>query len=151
MNGLKGLTAYLLERELVPQEQLESYSEQVDLHLVWAETERGLHMGDMRYRAVFNLERFNGHPGRLMALVGSWLETHDPDRHRHDLAAPAFAIEPLDLGNDLFDVELVLDFVEPQYLAEDDNGEIQAFGSTWSFIPFDLWLAEQGEVVRRGQ
>lgn len=151
MNGLKGLTAYLLERELVPPEQLESYSEQVDLHLVWALTERGLHMGDMRYRAVVSLERFSGHPGRLMALVGSWLETHDPERHQHDLLAPAFMIDPLDLDNDLFDVELVLDFVEPQYLTEDDNGEIEAFGSTWSFIPFDLWLAEQGEVTCRGQ
>ncbi|MEZ7176029.1 phage tail protein [Pseudomonas mosselii] len=151
MNQLKALTAYLLERELVPPEQLEAWSEQVDLQLVWAETEHGLQMGNMRYRAVFDFERFTGHPGRLMALVGSWLETHDPERHRFELAAPAFNVEPLDLDNDLFDVELVLDFVEPQYLAEDDAGEIEAFGKTWSFVPFDLWVAERGEVASHGQ
>lgn len=147
MIRLKALTAYLVDRQLVPQEQIESWSEQVDLQLVWNETEQGLQMGNMRYRAVISLERFNGHPGRLMALVGSWLETNDPDRHRFDLAQPAFAVEPLDLSNDLFDVELVLDFVEPQYLAEDVEGEILAFGRTWSFVPFDLWVAEHGDLT----
>ncbi|SEH99661.1 phage tail protein [Pseudomonas asplenii] len=146
MIRLKALTAYLVDRQLVPQEQLDSWTEQVGLQLTWADTEKGLQMGNMRYRAVISLERFNDHPGRLMALVGSWLETNDPDRHRFDLAAPEFSVEPLDLANDLFDVELVLEFVEPQYLAEDPDGEVLAFGRTWSFVPFDLWVAEHGDV-----
>lgn len=150
MIQLKALTTYLLDRQLVAPEQLDSWSEQVDLFLLWRLCEQGLHMSNMRYRAVFSLERFSGSPARLMALVGSWLETHDPDRDKHDLPSPAFAIEPLDLGNDLFDVDLVLEFVEPQYLAEDPDGEIDAFGKTWSFIPFDLWIAEQGEVTSHG-
>ncbi|MCY1458616.1 P2 phage tail completion protein R (GpR) [compost metagenome] len=104
-------------------------------------------MGDMRYRAVIIMESFNDHPGRLMALVGSWLASHDPDRDE-DLAAPAFAIEMLD--QDLADVEITLEFVEPQYLAEDPAGEIEAFDTTWSFIPFDLWVAESGEVATHG-
>ena len=150
MIQLKALTAYLLDRQLVMPEQLDSWSDQVNLELLWRESERGLHMSNMRYRAVLELERFNGSPARLMALVGSWLETHDPDRDQHHLPAPTFAIEPLDLGHDLFDVELVLEFVEPQYLAEDPDGEIEAFDKTWSLIPFDLWIAEQGEVVSHG-
>lgn len=149
MIQLQALTAFLTERRLVLPEQLDSWTEQVDLVLVWNEGERGLHMGNMRYRAVFVLERFADHPGRLMALVGSWLETNDPDRDRHNLAAPTFNIEPLD--NDLFDVELTLEFVEPQYLAPDPVGEIVAFGKTWSFVPFDLWIAEQGEVTGSGE
>lgn len=150
MIQLKALSAHLLDRHLVAPEQFDSWSEQVELFLLWRESERGLHMSNMRYRAVFSLERFTGSPARLMALVGSWLETHDPDRNKHDLPAPAFAIEPLDLGHDLFDVDLVLEFVEPQYLSEDPDGEIEAFGKTWSFIPFDLWIAEQGEVASHG-
>lgn len=148
MIQLQALTAYLTERRLVAPEQLDSWTEQVDLALIWSEGERGLHMGNMRYRAVFVLERFADHPGRLMALVGSWLENHDPDRDRHDLPAPSFNVEPLD--NDLFDVELTLEFVEPQYLTTDPAGEIEAFGKTWSFVPFDLWVAEQGEVTGNG-
>ena len=151
MIQLQALTAHLVDRQLVAPEQFDSWCEQVDLVLVWRLDERGLHMGNMRYRAVFSLERFNGSPARLMALVGSWLETHDPDRDKHELPAPAFAIEPLDLGTELFDVELVLEFVEPLYLAEDPDGEIEAFDKTWSFIPFDLWVAEQGEVVSHGE
>ncbi|WP_339531557.1 phage tail protein [Pseudomonas mucidolens] len=144
MIQLKALTAYLMARNLVAPEQFDSWTEQVSLELIWKPDRDGLHMSDMRYRAVFALERFTDHPARLMALVGSWLETHDPYRHRHDLPAPLFAVEPLDA--DSFDVELALEFIEPQYLAEDPTGEIEAFGKTWAFIPFDLWTAEQGEV-----
>ena len=147
MNKLRALTTFLIERELVLPEQLDSFTDQVNLELIWKPDVAGLHMGDMRYRAVIIMERFADHPGRLMALVGSWLASNDPDRDE-DLAAPAFAIEMLD--QDLADVEITLEFVEPQYLAEDPAGEIEAFDTTWSFIPFDLWVAEQGEVATHG-
>lgn len=151
MNKLKALTAHLIDRQLVQPEQLDSWTEQVALVHIWKETELGLHMGNMRYRAVVSFERFQDHPGRLMALVGSWLETNDPDRDRYDLPEPTFDIEPIDLANDLFDVDLVLELVDPLYLSEDPAGEFEAFGKTWSFKPFDLWVAESGEVVSRGQ
>jgi len=149
MIQLQALTAYLMARNLVPPEQFDSWTEQVSLELIWKPDRDGLHMADMRYRAVFSLERFTGHPARLMALVGSWLETHDTDRDRHELPAPMFTVEPLD--QDSFDVELSLEFVEPQYLAEDPAGEIEAFGKTWAFVPFDLWIAEHGEVGSNGR
>lgn len=148
MTKLQALTAYLIDRRLVASEQLDSYTEQVKLTLVWKEGTSGLHLGDMRYRAVISFERFAENPARLMALVGSWLETHDQDRSRKDLPGPDFQIEPLD--NDLFDVDLVLEFVEPQHLTEEPGGEIEAFGKTWAFVPFDLWVAQEGEVVSRG-
>ncbi|AZD52217.1 hypothetical protein C4K19_0399 [Pseudomonas chlororaphis subsp. aurantiaca] len=149
MTKLKALTAYLLERRLVEPEQLDSWTEQVTLELVWKPDLDGMHLGDMRYRAALVLERFADHPARLMALIGSWLETHDPERDRHALPAPLFAVEPQD--NDLFDVDITLEFVESLYLAEDDAGEIQALGKTWSFKPYDLWIAEKGEVASHGQ
>jgi hypothetical protein len=147
VNKLRALTTFLLERRLVAPEQLDSWAEQVTLNLTWKPDLDGLHLGDMRYRAVIVMERFADHPGRLMALLGSWLENHDPDRD-DDLPAPTFDIEQLD--NDLADVELTLEFVEPQYLAEADDGEIEAFGKRWAFVPFDLWIAEHGEVASHG-
>lgn len=145
MNKLRALTQFLLERRLVTAEQLDSWAEQVTLDLIWKDDLDGLHLGDMRYRAVIVLERFADHPGRLMALVGSWLENHDASRTDHALSAPTFDIEQLD--PDLADVELSLEFVEPQYLAEQADGEIEAFGRRWAFVPFDLWVAERGEVA----
>jgi hypothetical protein len=142
---LRALTTFLLERNLVLPEQLDSWADQVTLDLIWKPDVDGLHMGDMRYRATIILERFTDHPGRLMALLGSWLEGHDDNRDRQELPSPNFEIEPLD--SDLFDVEISLEFVEPQYLAEQDDGEIEAFGKRWAFVPFDLWVAEQGEVT----
>ncbi len=142
MNKLRALTAYLIERRLVPAEQLDSFAEQVSLALVWKPEERGLRLGDMRYRAVVILERLADHPARLMALVGSWLENNDQDRD--GLPDPVFDVEQMD--RDLADVELAVEFVEPVHLAEDPAGEIEAFGQRWAFVPFDLWIAEHGEV-----
>ena len=147
MNKLKALTTYLIERNLVMPEQLDSWANQVTLDLIWKPDVKGLHFADMRYSAAIVLERFADEPGRLMALLGSWLESHD--RNRDGLPALTFAIDMLD--NDLADVEITVDFVEPQYLAEDPDGEIEAFGQTWSFIPFDLWIAEEGEVGSHGR
>ena len=146
MTKLKALTAYLIERQLVLAEQLDSWTDQVNLELIWKPDTGGMRMGDMNYTATIVLERFADHPGRLMALVGSWLETNDADRD--DLPAVQFDISMLD--DDLADVDIKLEFSEPQYLAEDPDGEIVAFGKTWSFIPFDLWVAERGEVTGDG-
>jgi len=143
---LRALTTHLIERRLVEPEQLDSWTDQVNLELIWKPDLDGLRMGDMRYSATIALERFADHPGRLMALVGSWLEGNDQDRD--DLPAAKFDITMLD--NDLADVDITLEFNEPQYLAEDPAGEIEAFGKTWAFVPFDLWIAEHGEVGSRG-
>lgn len=147
MIKLQALTAYLIERRLVLPEQLDSWTNQVNLVLIWKPDIGGMRMGDMRYSVTIALERFADHPGRLMALVGSWLETHDQDRD--DLPAAQFDITMLD--GDLADVDITLEFVEPQYLAEDPTGEIEAFGKTWAFVPFDLWVAEHGEVSSHGR
>jgi len=143
---LQALTAYLIERQLVAPEQLDSWTDQVNLELVWKPDTKGMHMGDMNYSATIVLERFADNPARLMALVGSWLENKDEDRD--GLPATVFDITMLD--NDLADVDIKLQFSEPQYLTEDPDGEIEAFGQTWAFVPFELWVAEQGEVTSDG-
>lgn len=146
MIKLQALTAYLIERQLVAPEQLDSWTDQVQLELVWKPDTKGMRMGDMNYSATIVLERFADNPARLMALVGSWLENNDEDRD--GLTATVFDITMLD--NDLADVDIKLQFSEPQYLTEDPTGEIEAFGQTWAFVPFELWVAEKGEVTGDG-
>ena len=146
MIKLKALTAYLIERELVAPEQLDSWTDQVQLELIWKPDTKGMHMGDMNYSATIVLERFADNPARLMALVVSWLENNDEDRD--GLPATVFDITMLD--NDLAAVDIKLQFSEPQYLTEDPDGEIEAFGQTWAFVPFELWVAEKGEVTGDG-
>lgn len=144
MDKLRALTRDLVDRFLVPSEQLDSWAEQITLTLMWKPTEQGLHMGDMRYRAVIVIARFADNPGRLMALLGSWLEVNDPGREDDQLSSPVFEIDQI--TPDVADIELQLDFVEPLHLAESDDGEINAFNKRWAFVPFDLWVAEQGNV-----
>ena len=147
MKKLQARTRYLIERRLVMPEQLDSWANQISLELIWKPDVKGLHFADMRYSAAIVLERFADEPGRLMALLGSWLENHDRDRD--GLPSMTFAIDMLD--SDLADVEVTVEFVEPQYLAEDPAGEIEAFDQTWAFVPFDLWIAEEGEVGSHGR
>lgn len=150
MNQLKALTTYLLDHRLVPPEQLQAWAQQLDLQLAWTQTEQGLHMGNLRYRAQFDFTGFSDHPARLMALAGSWLEAHDPGRHLFALPTPTLSVKRTPADNDLFDVSLALEFVEPLYLTEDSAGEIEVFGKTWSSQPHPLWIAEQGEVALAG-
>lgn len=145
MEKLRALTKYLIEHRVVVAEQLESCAEQVNLTLVWKPEELGLHMGDMRYRALIYLERFTENPARLMALLGTWLVNNDPDRHLDELPAPTFDIEQMD--PDTSDVEITVEFIEPLHLTESADGEFEAFGTTWALEPFDLWIAERGEVL----
>ena len=144
MNKLRALSRDLADRFMVPSEQFDSWAEQVTLTLIWKPAEQGLHMGDMRYRAVIVIARFADSPGRLMALLASWLEVNDPGREDHTLSAPVFEIDQI--TPDVADIELQLDFIEPLHLAESEDGEINAFGKHWAFVPFDLWVAEQGSV-----
>ena len=148
MIKLIALTQFLKERQVAPSGQIDSWADQVNLDLIWKPDVDGMRMGDMRYSATIVLERFDDHPSRLMALVGSWLEANDPNRDRDELPAPKFDISMLD--NDLADVDITLEFNEPLYLAEDPAGEIEAHGKTWAFVPFDLWIAEHGEVGSNG-
>ena len=108
MIKLIALTKYLKERQLVLPEQLDSWTNQVNLELIWKPDVDGMRMGDMRYSATIAFERFADHPGRLMALVGSWLEVNDPSRDRDELPAPKFDVDMLD--NDLADVDITLEF-----------------------------------------
>jgi hypothetical protein len=143
---LRALTKYLIERKLVAPEQLDSWTDQVQVELIWKPDVKGMHMGDMTYGVTIAVERFADNPARLFALVGSWLEANDEDRD----GLPAVVFDVVMLDNDLADVDIKLSFTEAQYLAEDPEGEIKAYGKSWSFIPFDLWIAESGEVTGHG-
>ncbi|PTC00615.1 phage tail protein [Thalassospira xiamenensis] len=143
MIKLQALTRYLIERQLVLPEQLDSWTDQVQMELIWKPGEQGMHMGDMRYTATIVVERFADQPVRLFALVGSWLEENDKDRE--DLPAVTFEVTMLD--NDLADVDIKVQFIEPQHLVEDAAGEIKVLGRTWTLAPYELWVAEEGEVT----
>ncbi|BAP43924.1 putative uncharacterized protein [Pseudomonas sp. StFLB209] len=147
MNKLRFLTDYLKSFNFVLPEQFDSWVSDATQELVWKPDENGMFMGDMSYTAHFSMDDYSGHPARLMALLGSWLETHDD---RDGMDDPVFAIDVTDLAQNLSDVTISIKFVEAQYLTEDPDGEVPAFGKRWSIKPYDLWVAEQGEVVRNG-
>ena len=143
MIKLQALTDYLGSHALVPPEQLDSRVDQASLKLVWEPGINGMYMGDINYSATIALQGFAGQTQRLVALIGSWLESHDGDRGNFPDVEFNFAV----VGKNVADINIKLQFTEAQYLTEDPVGEIEVFGKTWSFSPFELWVAEKGEVV----
>ncbi|BES69722.1 hypothetical protein RE428_07850 [Marinobacter nanhaiticus D15-8W] len=112
-----------------------------------SETELGWHLADWKYRAALVFERIpSNSAGLLLALVQAWLSDHDPEREDAGLDAPQGQVDMND-GNKFADLELTLDFMDPIYLVEAEDGPITWQGRQYEFGDYDLWVAEQGDVT----
>lgn len=150
MSKLQQITADLEQRLPllnVKKEQFESWQEDGTLEPGGRqETEQGVHLLDWKYRAVLCFERIPArHAGLLLAFVQAWLDDHDPDREDRPLPAPEGQID-MDDKHNLADVEITVDFIDPVYVVEDDNGLIDWDGRKWTFGDYDLWIAEAAVV-----
>ena len=109
------------------------------------ETCLGIHVLDYSYTAIFMFEHMSAkHAGLLMVLVKTWLDNNDPDRYDMDLALPEIDIDTID--NDVepqpCDVVLAVEFKDPVFIVQDENGVIEWYGKKYSFGDYDLMTAE---------
>lgn len=143
MLKLQRLTQYLLSHDMVRLEQVDSVAQAGTLVPDLKDTESGLRIGFWRYTGVIEMERYKGQPEYLMAVVLTWLHGNDTDRE--DLSQPGFDIDPPnDNGADL---DITVEFQEPVYLVEDENGPFEVNGERYGLGDYDLWIAEKGEVT----
>lgn len=145
MKQLIALTKYLKERAIVPPEQLNSWAENMTTQLLFKETINGLECTRAKYTAFFEIERYQGDAQRLAALVITWLqENAQPDHDHNDRPAAEWNI--IYLGDELFDIELSIDFTESIYLTPDQAGEISYLGKRWSLGENPAHYATSGTV-----
>lgn len=110
------------------------------------ETTEGWHLTDLHYRGVFLVERMPQQSAIMLILhCRAWLDDNDDTRDRYRLPDPDAALVPLDASG-LVDLILTVDFVDPVFLAEAENGEIAWNGRRFAPVDFDLWIAERGRV-----
>lgn len=103
----------------------------------------GAILGYLSYQAVYTLEALpfrECDPAVLLATVMAWLQDHDPERERFELADPEFRIEPNDEHS--ADLEVQIDFIEPLRLTPDEQGPVRWAGRRWAVMPYALWVAE---------
>jgi len=112
-------------------------------------SEQGLHFMNLHYRGVIWVDEMpQKHVGLLLCLVWCWLLENDDTRDTYSLDDPEFDIVEMD--NKLCNVEIAIDFVDPFYLTETENGPIEFNGKTYDDGEFDLWIAETGTVIHDG-
>jgi hypothetical protein len=147
MKLLNLLTQYFIDTGICDPELLESFAEDMTLAYIGKEDENGLRICDVKYTAQFYIERYNQHPGLLMAAVVVWLRDNDPYRADENLGDPSAVMDLVDDGT--AEVNFTIEFCEPVYLIEDaDVGVISFNGRLWAFGDFAPDVAETAIVSR---
>lgn len=116
------------------------------------ETTEGWHLTNFRYRGVILVERIEQQKAVMLMLhCRAWLDDHDDTRDDYKLPDPEINLVPLDGGAEdsaggLVDVMMTIEFVDPVYIAEAENGAIEWNGRNFAPVAYDLWIAERGTV-----
>lgn len=145
---LQGLLQHL--KSVLPTRQhkhIECWME--DLELITGAKNQGLgaDIGQISYTASFSFERFpfkEIDPAVIMANVIAWLEDNDTQRETYELNDPSFDVTPT--SDTTVEMTLDIEFIEPLMVVQDDAGQITWRGQQWALAPYEIWVAEHGEV-----
>lgn len=145
---LQGLVQHL--NRVLPKRQhkhIECWMEDLELLTGSKNQGHGSDIGYISYNASFSFERFpfkEIDPAIVMANVLAWIEDFDQHRERFELNDPSFDVEPSSDTTVLMTLEI--EFIEPLMVVEDLNGQILWQGKQWALAPYEVWVAEHGEV-----
>lgn len=145
---LQGLAQRL--NQIIPERQhkhIECWMENVELMLCPKNQGLGRDIGLISYSAVFSFERFpfkKIDPAMVIANVMAWLMDNDVHRDKFNLNDPSFDVESE--SDDTVVMSLELEFVEPLMVVEDADGLIYWDEKQWSLAPYEVWVAEYGDV-----
>lgn len=138
---LKAITQYLLDKGVSSSEQFDSVIENARLDLSSVNQGNGMVIGYFIYDATIFIERFSNEPALLFAHVSSWLQTNDDNRESLELEDPTIDID--NPTTKTADVEINIPFSEEISLIQDDNGDIDFNGTTWSIAPVPVDIANE--------
>lgn len=154
MKKLIALTTYLKSCHFVAPEHFESWVEDAQTPLLFDDHEHGLECTRLTYTGHFYLERYTGNAQELMATINCWLMEFDEGvdnlRMREELNPPSYNITPNDDALNAFDIDITIEFIERIFLVEDALGPYAYRGRHWKIGDYDLWVAEQANVIANG-
>ena len=146
---LKALTAAI--KDALPEKcrrGLDSWMENGTIQLCPKDQGQGVDVGRLQYDAVIYIERLpfrETDPATVLAIVAGWLQDHDDEREGLELPDPTYAVTPDD--DNTADLEITVTFSEPLRLLPDVNGPVRYDGQRYTVAPYEIWVAEHGELT----
>ncbi len=132
---LQRLTEYLLSKDFVPKENLESWVELCTDIPASVDLGHCYQLCRLHYRCSLYIERYIGDSRLITAWIAAWLKDHDPDRDYDRLPDPDIDIQILDASGTQWDVDVSIEFIEPVLIEPDElNGNIDWNGRKWRLI-----------------
>lgn len=144
LQKLQALTAFLIEKNLVDENQIDSWMENGKIEATDKNLGNGIRVCRFRYDAVISIERFSTDEKLLLALVCVWLMDNDPEREDDEL--PAADIE-VDIADDsTAEIEIKVMFIENIDLVEEPSGRVNYSGKNWAVNSVGIDIANEGAV-----
>lgn len=126
---LAQFTAFIIQQNLVDENQIESWMENGKMVPASKNTGEGYLVCRFQYDAIFSIEGFTGDSALLIALISTWLTDNDPTRDDDNLSPPDIDVDIIDRNS--VDVEIAVQFREDIEIVANDNGPIAFDGRRW--------------------
>jgi hypothetical protein len=152
MQKIKALHKYLAALNLLDENQIDSWAEQVRPipdggHItVGIEQMQGVRLGFIAYDALFTFENCAVDARTLFAQVLLWLGEFDPEREHYGLEDPVYDVLKIDDGH--VDIELKIQFQEDLCLVLDAAGSVPYEGKHWRIATPEISWAQS--IVQAG-
>ncbi|NIB44780.1 phage tail protein [Pseudomaricurvus alkylphenolicus] len=144
LQKLAGLTRYLIEQNLVDENQIDSWMENGTPEPAGKRLGHGIRICRLRYDAIISIERFTGNEDVLLALLCTWLMDNDPSREDDRLPPPDIDIDIVDAR--AADVAFRVAFIEDIDLVPVDNGKVLFIGQRWDVADVPVTLPNEAAV-----
>ncbi|GHA05623.1 phage tail protein [Oceanisphaera arctica] len=151
LQALSGVIKELLPRKC--HKDFDAWMQNGTLRLAPKHGGNGMQLARLDYQAVFLIEDLpfkELDPALVLATVAAWLQDVDTEREQFELPDPDYDVEPID--DRTADLTISVQFSEPLFLLPDAAGPIAYGGQRYSVAPYEVWVAETGQVrVNGGQ
>ena len=142
MKQLAALRQYLVESEFFNSEELETWTEDIDIKARGKLIGEKVLLHEIAYRAVFAIEKYayKQQPIELLnATLITWLMENDD---RSELEDPDPSISPSLLDDETASLEITVNFEEEVYIEPAENGPIFFKGKHWALSDGEVDVAE---------
>ncbi|MGR6871182.1 phage tail protein [Pseudomonas sp. HK3] len=122
MNLWKIVASDLVNTQLFKENKFDAYVLNSSILKTMGEDEMGIFLGAVNYDVVYEIENYCGDAGEILAAFILSLDEHDAWRDNEELDDPEFDID--DAGKGRVDVTIKVEFYEPLYMHENNEGNI---------------------------
>lgn len=150
LHKLKALHKHLEQSNLVPQEKLDSWAENINVMPSGKNRGNGsVKICNTEYTAIFSLENYSKDAALVIAILSAWLFENDNNRNADGLGNPSVEVDIED--DNSAEITIEIKFKEDITLVEDANGSINLGGTKYSVAEAEITVVEDSTVLGAGE